>query len=82
MSFSVVQNTTLGWGASSVWRSARRNSIPLITGMFQSSRITSGIAASQRRERLAPVLGLVDREIQGFEDVAGDLADHLAIIDD
>ena len=27
-------------------------------------------------------LGLVDREIQSFEDVPGDLADHLAIIDD
>ena len=56
--------------------------MPLITGMFQSSRITSGMLASQRVERLAPVLGLVDGEVERLQDVAGDLADHLAIVDD
>src|SRR6185369_14752568 len=54
MSFSVVQNTTLGWSLCPRWRSRRRNSIPLITGMFQSSRTTSGILASQRVRASCP----------------------------
>src|SRR3546814_3816359 len=36
----------LGRASISRWLSASRNSIPLITGMFQSSSTTSGIAAS------------------------------------
>src|ERR1051326_602955 len=42
-SFSVVQNTTTGVSPPAVPRSVRRKSMPFITGMFQSSRITSGI---------------------------------------
>ena len=38
--------------------------------------------AAQRVERLAAVLGLVDREVERFQDVTGDLADHLAVVDD
>src|SRR5262249_6704314 len=45
MSFSVVQNTTTGLAPPSILRSARRKSIPFMTGMFQSSRIASGILA-------------------------------------
>ena len=47
MPFSVVQNTTLGLAARLASRSAFRKSIPLITGMFQSSSTTSGTAARQ-----------------------------------
>jgi hypothetical protein len=35
-----------------------------------------------RGQRLAAVLGLVDREVERFQDVARDLADHLGIVDD
>ena len=50
--------------------------------MFQSSRTTSGILASQRDKRFLAVAGLVDLELERLEDVPGDLADHLRIIDD
>src|SRR5579863_1900165 len=43
MSFSVVQKTTTGASPPSVLRSSRRKSMPLFTGMFQSSSMTSGI---------------------------------------
>ena len=51
MLFSVVQNTTRGRSSRPKSRSlkAPRNSMPLITGMFQSSRITSGRLARQKR---------------------------------
>ena len=82
MSFSVVQKTTLGWTARSAWRSARRNSIPLITGMFQSRRMTSGMLASQRASASRPSSASSTEKFEHFQDVPGDLADHLAIIDD
>src|SRR5690606_5443750 len=41
-SCSVVQKTTLGRSPPSISRNATMNSIPLITGMFQSRRIRAG----------------------------------------
>src|SRR5688500_15455760 len=53
-SYSVVQKTTLGFRPSGLARSALMNSIPLITGMFQSSRITSGMLARQWSSAVRP----------------------------
>ena len=44
-----------------------------MTGMFQSSRIASGIALPAGFERLLAVLGLDDLEVQSFEDAPRDL---------
>ena len=41
-------------------------SIPLITGMFQSSRITSGGEARHCIERFTPIACLTDREFDAF----------------
>ena len=56
MLFSVVQKTTRGRSSIPKSRSlkAPRNSIPLITGMFQSSRITSGRLARQKVSASCP----------------------------
>src|SRR5574338_447272 len=43
MSVSVVQNTTTGALPASLFLSSFRKSMPFISGMFQSSRMTSGI---------------------------------------
>src|SRR3990170_1204447 len=65
MSFSVVQKTTLGWSEWPRWRSNFRNSIPLITGMFQSSRTTSGMLASQavRASRPSPASSTLNSRV-------------------
>src|SRR3546814_1575335 len=61
MPFSVVQNTTLGRCANARSRSARRKSIPLITGMFQSSRITSGVLSRHASSASRPSPASVTR---------------------
>src|SRR5205085_6695773 len=53
-SFSVVQKTTLGLSPPACLRSATMNSMPLITGMFQSSRIRSGIASAHLPSASSP----------------------------
>ncbi len=60
----------------------RRNSIPLITGMFQSSRTTSGISGFAPCQSFLPIARFIDLERKRFENVASDLADHLRVIDD
>ena len=60
-----------GWRRRSVSPSARRNSMPLITGMFQSSRMTSGIAASQRDQRLLAVRRLPRPRSRAFRGYGG-----------
>src|SRR6266851_3820008 len=47
MSFSVVQKTTTGTAPPLIRRRARRNSMPFITGIFQSSSMASGICRKQ-----------------------------------
>ncbi|MNT70498.1 hypothetical protein D3C72_2088950 [compost metagenome] len=42
-----MQNTTLGKSPPLILRKRRRNSMPFITGMFQSSRMASGILCAQ-----------------------------------
>src|SRR3954453_20891285 len=53
-SFSVVQNTTLGWSPPGMRRRLPRNSKPSITGMFQSSRIASGRRRLQACRSFSP----------------------------
>ena len=62
-------------------RSFLRNSMPFITGMFQSSRIASGIAA-RTGQRLHAVGGLGDLVADVLEDPPRHLADHPTVIDD
>ena len=61
-SCSVVQNTTLGRAPPAAARNAVMNSIPVITGMFQSSRIRSGMAAWQRASASWPFSASVTRK--------------------
>ena len=58
------------------------NSIPFITGMFQSSRIRSGMRLAALGERILAVLGFGDFELEALDDVPRDLADHARVIDD
>ena len=81
-SFSTEQNTTFGRSPPGSRRSRRRNSSPFITGMFQSSRMASGMAARHQASASHAVAGLGDLEAQILEDAAGDLADHPAVVDD
>src|SRR5882724_7536473 len=53
-SFSVVQNTTLGWSPPGMRRRLPRNSYPSITGMFQSSRMASGNPRLQISSAFSP----------------------------
>jgi hypothetical protein len=53
-SFSVVQNMTTGLPPPRSRRSARRKSKPFITGMFQSSKIASGMLLRQRSSASCP----------------------------
>src|SRR6218665_1593141 len=54
MLFSVVQNTTLTPPPSGIARRAVKNSIPFMTGMFQSSSTSTGISARQASSACAP----------------------------
>ena len=54
ISFSVVQNTTIGTSPPGVALSALRNSMPSITGMFQSSSTPSGILRLQASRASLP----------------------------
>src|SRR6185312_2933059 len=54
VSFSVVQNTTIGFSPARSRRSARRNSIPVMFGIDQSSRIISGMCARQASSAVMP----------------------------
>ena len=81
-SFSTVQNTTTGASPPGSWRSWRRKSRPSITGMFQSSRMASGMAVRHQASASDAVAGLGDLEAQVFQDAPRDLADHPAVVDD
>ena len=56
--------------------------MPFMFGMFQSSRISSGILRAACRQRRDAVLGLAGLEVKILEDPASDLADHAAVVDD
>ena len=57
MPFSVVHITTSGRGLSVMARSARRQVMPSISGMFQSSRTMSGTVVRQNSTAASAMLG-------------------------
>jgi hypothetical protein len=56
--------------------------MPLMTGMFQSSRMASGIALAHCFHGELAVLGFDDVEVEALEDLSGDHADDFGIVND
>src|SRR3982074_3006513 len=69
-SFSVVQNTTLGWSPPGVRPRLPRNShVPVEQDRFRHRALAD-------LQRLLTVLGFDDLEIEAFKDAPRDLSDH------
>jgi len=66
--FGSYRRTTTGAPPPLIPRRARKNSMPFITGMFQSSRMASGMRPQAGRHRKLTVGCLLDGEVEFLED--------------
>ena len=58
------------------------NSMPVMTGMFQSSSTTSGMLSRHLLRPSWPIFGFIYGEAECFQDVARHFPDHARVVDD
>ena len=82
MSFSVVQNTTFGWSRVTALAEQLQELHPAHHRHVPVEQDDVGHPGFAAGQRFLAVAGLLDLELERFEDVPRDLADHLEVIDD